>query len=119
MDLINFSCPEHAAAVTEIRRFCLCPSACRLTGRVKEDLIRLRLTKGRVLDCAVEHIDAGLPIHCALQTMYFKTPQLAYIIRPLAAGAVGLYFKVALPQLEAGEEPYMLIMSIHEPTSKT
>jgi hypothetical protein len=119
MDLVDYFCPEHAAAITEIRRFCLCPLACRPTGRVKQDLIRLRLTKGKVLDCAVRHIDARLPIHCALQTMYFEIPQLAYIIRPLVADAVSLYFKVALPQPEAGEKPYMLIMSAHEPDSKT
>ncbi len=119
MDLVDYSCPEHAFAITEIRRFCLCPSACRLTGRVKQDLIRLRLTKGKVLDCVVRHVDARLPIHCAVQTMYFEIPQLAYVIRPLTVDAVCLYFKVALPPLEAGEKPYMLIMSVHEHDSKT
>ena len=102
MDLVDCSSPEHAAAIAEIRRFCLCPSACRPTGRVKQDLIKLKLAKGDVLDQVVRHIDAGLPIYCAVQTMYFPTPRLAYVIKPLVLGTITLFFKVALPQ--AGEK---------------
>jgi hypothetical protein len=115
MDSVNYSCPEHAPAIAEIRRFCSCPSACRTTGRVKQDLIRLKLTKGQVLDHVAQHIDAELPIYYLLLTMYFETPQPAYVIKRLLVGKTAIYFKVSLPQLEAEEKPYMLMMSAHEP----
>src|SRR6266849_7863466 len=113
MAVVDRSRPEHATAIAGIRGFCHCPSSCRVIGRVKQDLIRLRLTKGQVLDRALQHIDAGLPIHCVMQTMYFETPQPGYIINPLIVAGIAIYFKVSLPQTEAGEKPYMLLMSVH------
>jgi len=116
MDPVDPSCPEHRKAIAEIRRFCSCPSACRITGRVAQDLIRLKLTKGQVLDQAARHIDAGLPIHLLMLTEYFVTPRPAYVIKRLPIDEIAIYFKVSLP--EPGEKPEMLIMSVHEPDNR-
>jgi hypothetical protein len=115
MDIVDPRQPEHAKALTAIKAFLKCPRSCRLTGRVKQDLVRLKLSKGEVLDEALRHVEAGATIHCQLQTMFFETPCLGYIIRPLVVGTVVLYFKVVLPPLEEGEEPYLLILAAHEP----
>jgi hypothetical protein len=115
MDIVDRHEPKHAKALAEIREFLRCPCRCRVTGRVKADLIRLRLSKGEVLDQAVCHIEAGSTIHCKVQTMYFKTERLGYIISPLMVRTQAVYFKVALPPLEKGEEPYLQILAVHEP----
>jgi hypothetical protein len=89
-----------------------------MTGRVKQDLIRLKLTKGQVLDQVALHIDAELPIFHLLLTAYFTTPQPSYVIKRLPVGKTFIYVKVSLPQLEADEKPYMLMMSAHEPDKR-
>jgi hypothetical protein len=115
MDIVDPSLPEHTKALAEIRAFLCCPGSCRLTGRVKTDLIRLKLSKGKVLEQARRHIDSGAVIHCQMQVMYFDSPQLGYIIRPLMVGTLALYFKAALPPLEPEEKPYLLVLAAHEP----
>jgi hypothetical protein len=115
MDIVDYAQPEHAQAIIAIKAFLKCPSNCRPTGRVKADLIRLKLTKGEVLDCALRHIEAGATIYCQPQTMYFEKPVLGYVIRPLIVKTMGLYFKVAVPPLEEGEDPYLQILAVHEP----
>jgi hypothetical protein len=114
MEIVDTANPEHATALAKIRAFLQCPGSCRPTGRVKEDLIRLKLSKGEVLDGALRHIDAGSAIHCQMQTMYFDTPQLGYVIFPLIVGTVALYFKVVLPPLDEAEKPYLLVLAAHE-----
>lgn len=113
MDLLDLGKPDHAQALSEIRRFCTCAGNCRPTGRVKEDLIRLGLTKGSVLNSVVNHIDAGHPVYSVMLTMYFETPRVAYVIKPLMVGKLALYFKVALPVRSMGEKT-LLILSAHE-----
>jgi hypothetical protein len=115
MDIVDLNQPEHAKALAEIKKFLRCPSDCRPTGRVKSDLVRLKLSKGEVLDHAVRHMEAGLIIHCQTQTMFFKTERLGYIICPLVVEGKAIYFKVALPPLEEGEKPYLQILAAHEP----
>jgi len=117
MQIVDPREPEHAKALVQIKAFLQCPSSCRATGRVKQDLIRFKLSKGEVLDHALRHIDSGLPIYCQMQTMYFEKPCLGYVIQPLVVRAVALFFKVALPPLEEGEEPYLQILAAHEPQS--
>jgi hypothetical protein len=115
MEIVDPALPDHAKALAEIKAFLKCPADCRPTGRVKADLIRLKLSKGEVLDQALRHIEAGQTIHCQMQMMYFETPRLGYVICPLVVGTVALYFKVALPPIEEGEKPYLQVLAIHEP----
>jgi len=115
MELVDPSQPDHAKALAEIKAFLRRPADCRPTGRVKTDLIRLKLSKGEVLDHALHHIEAGEAMHCQMQTMYFEKPTLGYVIRPLIVGNVALYFKIAIAPLKKGEKPYLQILSIHEP----
>jgi hypothetical protein len=111
--MVNYSDPEHAPAIADILAFCRCPQECRVTGRAKQDLIKLRLDKGTLLSHAVAHLEAKLPLECQMQTMYFEQPQPAYVVSSLVVRGIALYFKVAIPPVEEDVRPYLLIMSAH------
>lgn len=71
MDLVDRKSAEHAVVIGKILDLARFPHHCNVTGRVKGDLIRLRSSKGDILEAAVQHLkNAALPVYCELQTMY-------------------------------------------------
>ena len=120
MDLVDYCSERHGAALAKVVDLLSWPHHCRLTGRTKETLITLRLSKGALLDPVRIHIVSRLPVYCEQQTMYdidyAEKPTFGYVICPLYIGANKLYVKVILPAV-ARECDEHLIVSAHTPNS--
>lgn len=116
MDPVDRKSPEHAAAIAKILDLARFPHHCNVTERVKTDLIRLKLSKGDVLEAAVQHLkNSVLPIYCELQTMYEKTPLMGYIFCPLLVMGLELYVKLILPPARSELDERLLMLAAHEP----
>jgi hypothetical protein len=116
MDLVDRKSPEHAAVILKILDLARFPHHCNVTERVKIDLIRLKLSKGDVLEAAIQHLKgATLPIYCELQTMYEKTNIMGYIFCPLIVSELELYVKLILPPAKCELDERLLMLAAHEP----
>lgn len=114
MDPVDYSCREHAEAITKILELLRWPHHCRLTGRTKDALIKLRLSNGQLFAAAAAHLTAQLPLYCEMQTMYDAEPTQGYVICPLLIRGERLYCKMFLPKVSR-ECDECLVISAHPP----
>lgn len=115
MDRVDRKSSEHKAAIAKILDLARFPHHCNATERVKADLIRLKLSKGDVLEAAIQHLKGALPIYCELQTMYELTDIMGYIFCPLIVSELELFVKFILPPANCELEERLLMLAAHEP----
>ena len=116
MQQIDRKAKEHSAAISKILDLARYPHHCRPTGRVKEDLVRLRLSKGDILDEIIAHLkNAALPVFYQVQTMYEKAEEMGYVFCPLRVNGIDLYVKLVIPPAESELRECLLIRAVHEP----
>ena len=115
MDLVDRKSPGHAPVrkILDLARY---PHHCNVTERVKGDLIRLKLSKGDVLEAAIPHLkNPALPLYCELQTMYEEIDIMGYIFCPLVVKGLELYVKLILPPADCELNERLLMLASHEP----
>lgn len=100
--------------ILDLARF---PHHCIVSERVKQDLIRLKLSKGDVLDEVIRHLkNVDLPLYSEIQTMDEPGEELVgYVFCPLRIAEKELYVKFVLPPAEKEIDEKLFLKACHEP----
>jgi hypothetical protein len=107
LDVVDFSAVEHADPLARILALAQRPRCCSVTRRAMEDIVKLTLTKGAVLEAVNVHLTIRKPTFVQTQDCGLR----AYILLPCSVGCYELYVKLQL----ASEDDLMVIVSVHEP----
>jgi hypothetical protein len=107
LDAVDFSAVEHADPLARILAIAQRPRCCSVTKRAMEDIVKLTLTKGAVLEAVTVHLTTRKPTYVQSQDCGFR----AYILLPCSVGCYELYVKLQL----ATDDDLMVIVSVHEP----
>lgn len=118
MDPVDYTEAKYAALVTKAIDLLQWPHHCRFTGRATEDLVKLKLSRGEVLDSMRVHLKAKLPLYSELQTMSELEPVMGYIFCPLVIQGKDLriFCKFILPDVALERDEKIWVKSCHEPT---
>jgi hypothetical protein len=112
VDAIDFSAPEHAAAVAKILGLVRQRERCQVTKRAMEDIVKLRLTKSGVLEAIQEHLEAQRTTYVLTQKIGIR----AYVLLPCSTKPHELYVKVQVPPCQhSGGQDVLVIISAHKP----
>ena len=111
MDAIDFSAAEHLAAIAKILDLARWPHHCVVTKRAMEDIVKLRLTKGAVLEAIRDHLGERKPTSVLTQ----ESGLIAYVLLPCLVCSHELYVKVQVPPCERERDEVLVIISAHKP----
>jgi hypothetical protein len=111
VDPIDFSTPEHLAAIAKFLELAQWPHRCLVTMRAMEDIVKLGLTKDAVLEAICDHLRAEKRTYVLMQESGFK----AYVLLPCSVDVHRLYVKILVPPCERESDEILVIVSAHEP----
>jgi len=108
---VDFSAAEHLAAVAKILDLSRRPHDCVATKRAMEDIVKLRLTTGAVLEAVQEHLERQRPTYVLMQKCGIE----AYVLLPCSVDVHELYVKVQIPPCAQKSAEVLVIISAHTP----
>lgn len=117
MDPVNYQDKEHAELIAKAIDLLQWPHHCHSTGRAKEDLIKLKMSKGELLDSMRSHLREKLPLYMQLQTMSEIEPIIGYVFCPLLiiGRDLRIFCKFKIPTVEYEKDEKLFILSNHFP----